>query len=84
MERVRSSTPRRSRATPGVSVRTVIPSRAGRWQEAGNPRWPSTSTRHVRQAPRGGRSGSLQSWGSAIPSRFTASSTVAPSGTSTG
>ena len=35
-------------------------------------------TRQVRHAPSGGRSGSLQSWGRAIPRRFTASSTVAP------
>src|SRR5215470_15917774 len=60
-----------------------MPSRAGRWQAAGRPRWPSTWTRQVRQAPRGERSGSLQSCGRAIPRRFTASSTVAPCGTST-
>src|SRR2546425_7047357 len=72
------------RTASGVSVRTTMPSRAGRWQEAGKPRWPSTWTRQVRQAPRGGRSGSLQSWGSGRPSRLTASRTVTPSGTSTG
>src|SRR5574341_871660 len=83
MESVRSRTPRRIRATSGVSVRTAIPSRAGRWHEAGKPRWPSTSTRQVRQAPSGGRSGSLQSWGSGSPSRLTASRTLAPAGTST-
>ena len=83
IERVRSRTARRIRVTSGVSVRTPMPSRAGRWQEAGNPRWPSTWTRQVRQAPRGGRSGSLHSWGSGRPSRLTASRTVAPSGTST-
>src|SRR5690242_949162 len=60
-----------------------MPSRAGRWQAAGRPRWPSTWTRQVRQAPRGARSGSLQSCGSVIPRRFTASNTVAPGGTST-
>ena len=43
---------------------TTMPSRAGRWQAAGVPRMPSTWTRQVRQAPSGGRSGSLQSCGS--------------------
>src|SRR5438093_1254398 len=35
-------------------------------------------------AASGLRSGSLQSWGSGMPSALTASSTVAPAGTSTG
>src|SRR2546425_9338224 len=43
----------------------------------------TTLFRSVRQAPSGARSGSLQSWGSGIVSRFTPSRTVAPSGTST-
>src|SRR5437867_4055572 len=38
---------------------------------------------HVRQAPSGARSGSLQSWGRGIARRFTPSRTVAPSGSST-
>src|SRR5438093_4159018 len=84
MDQVRSSTARRVLTASGCWVSTIIPSRAGRWQEAGKPRWPSTWTRQVRQAPRGGRSGSLQSWGGGRRSRLTASRTVTPSGTSTG
>src|SRR5688500_13262310 len=45
---------------------------------------PSTCTRHVRHAPSGARSGSLQSCGSVTPAPLTASSTVAPAGSSTG
>jgi len=49
----------------------------------GVPRCPSTWTRHVRHAPSAGRSGSLQSCGSGIASRLTASRTEAPADTST-
>src|SRR6266545_3605158 len=83
IERVRSRTAVRTRAASGCVVLTIIPSRAGRWQAAGVPRMPSTWTRQVRQAPSGARSGSLQSCGRGRPRRFTASSTVAPVGTST-
>src|SRR6266581_1398174 len=83
MDQVRSSTARRVLTASGCWVSTIIPSRAGRWQAAGRPRWPSTWTRQVRQAPSGARSGSLQSCGRGRPRRFTASSTVAPVGTST-
>ena len=71
IESVRSSTPVRTRTASGCWVSTTIPSRAGRWQAAGTPRMPSTCTRQVRQAPRGGRSGSLQSCGSGRPRRLT-------------
>ena len=84
IERVRSSTAARTRTASGCVVLTTMPSRAGRWQAAGMPRMPSTWTRQVRQAPSGGRSGSLQSCGSGMPRRLTASSTVAPGSSSTG
>ena len=60
---VSSITPRRTRSTSGVSVRTLMPGAAGMVHEAGKPRVPSTSTRHVRHAALGPMSGSLQSCG---------------------
>lgn len=59
-------------------------STAGVVQAVWKPLSPSICTRHVRQLASGERSGSLQSCGSAIPSRLTASRTDSPFGTSTG
>lgn len=76
---VSSSTPLRTEFNSGVSVRMLMPAVAGVEHDAGNPRTPSTCTRHVRQAPIGFMSGSLQSWGTYVPEALIASNTDAPS-----
>ena len=55
------------RRTSGLLVCTTMPSETGVWQEAGNPRRPSTCTRQVRHAPMAGMPGSLHSWGTYTP-----------------
>ena len=80
---VSSMTPLLIFRTSWESVETFMPSDAGTEHEAGKPRVPSIWTRHVRHAPIGFMSGSLQSCEMYVPDALTASSTDAPSGTAT-
>ena len=82
--RVKSRTPWRMRRTSGLLVWTTMPSETGVWQEAGNPRRPSTCTRQVRHAPIAGMAGSLHSWGTYTPAALIASRMELPSRASTG
>ena len=82
MAKVNSRTPRRKFLDSGVSVRTCMPAAAGNEHDAGKPRMPSICTKHVRHAPIGFISGSLQSWEILVPEEFIASKTEEPSGTS--
>ncbi len=69
-------------ATGEVSwVRTTMPSVHTVVQEASGLRWPSTSTRHWRQAPIGSSSGWSQNRGIWIPSSSAARMTSVPLGT---
>src|SRR5277367_3535211 len=76
-----SITPRRRRASAGLSVRTFIPARTGVVHEAGKPRWPSISTRHKRHEPKGSSESVAQSFGIWIPASAAARITEVPSGT---
>src|SRR5271166_2926450 len=78
-----SITPRRRRASAGLSVRTFIPARTGVVHEAGKPRWPSISTRHKRHEPNGSSESVAQSFGMWMPASAAARITEVPSGTAT-
>ena len=62
-------------------MRTTIPSVHTVVHEAIGLRWPSTSTRHCRQAPIGSSSGWSQNRGIAMPSISAARMTSVPFGT---
>ncbi len=78
-----SITPRRSLARFGVCVVTTMPSSAGVVQEAGVPRRPAISTRHMRQEPNGSRLSVAHSLGILVPSAIAAAITDVPAGTVT-
>src|SRR5260370_7388398 len=78
-----SITPRRSRASAGVSVRTFIPARTGVVHDAGKPRWPWTSTRPKRHEPNGSSESVAHNFGTWIPASAAARITDVPSGTAT-
>ena len=73
---------RRSR-TVSVWVLTTMPSLHGVVHDAGTPRAPSTSTRHIRQEPKALSESVAQSLGMVTPASVAARSTDVPAGTST-
>ena len=62
----------------GECVRIFMPSAAGKAQLGTRPRWPSTSTTHIRQAPVGVRPSMWQSVGTLMPARRSAVSSISP------
>ena len=70
-------------ARVGVCVVTTMPASAGVVQEAGVPRRPAISTRHIRQEPNGSRLSVAQSFGTLVPSAIAAAMTEVPCGTVT-
>ncbi len=60
-----------------------MPSAHGVVQEAGVPRAPSTSTRHIRQEPKAFRESVAHSLGTSIPASAAARRTEVPTGTVT-
>ncbi len=71
------------RSSRSVWVRTFIPSRTGVVQDAGVPRTPSISTRHMRHEPQGSTVSVAQSLGTDCPASAAARMTEEPSGTVT-
>ncbi len=76
-------TPRRSRFSRSVWVRTTMPSTTGVVQEDGVPVRPSTSTRQSRQEPKDSSMSVEQSLGICVPISIAARMTDVPSGTVT-
>ncbi len=76
-------TPRRSFASCGVCVVTTMPSSAGVVHDAGVPRRPAISTRHMRHDPNGSRLSVAHSFGILVPSIIAAAMTDVPRGTDT-
>ena len=66
-----------------VWVLTTMPSAHGVVQEAGTPRAPSTSTRHMRHEPNALSESVAHSFGIVTPASVAARSTDVPAGTST-
>lgn len=66
-----------------LCVFTTMPFSAGVVQEAGVPRRPSISTRHMRQEPNGSSESVAQSLGILVPRCIAAAMTEVPAGTVT-
>src|ERR1700722_20021363 len=76
-------TPRRSRSSRGVLVRTIIPASAGVVQDAGVPLRPSISIRQRRHDPKASTLSVAQSLGIGLSIRAAAAITDVPAGTLT-